>query len=103
MCRSPLYRRIVGKNNLDVGIHPSAAIPRGDTLGGKFSFRFQSGFSIKEVLKNPADQEESRSISDNVKWGIRKRMAEGIPNGRSRVYGYRWEGDGLVTGCVSST
>lgn len=23
-------------------------------------------------------------------------MAEGIPNGRSRVYGYRWEGDGLV-------
>ena len=41
-------------------------------------------------------QEESRSISDNVKWGIRKRMAEGIPNGRSRVYGYRWEGDGLV-------
>lgn len=41
-------------------------------------------------------QEESRSISENVKWGIRKRMAEGIPNGRSRVYGYRWEGDGLV-------
>ena len=34
-------------------------------------------------------QEESRSISDSVKWGIRKRMAEGIPNGRFRVYGYR--------------
>lgn len=41
-------------------------------------------------------QEESRSISDNVKWGTRKRMAEGIPNGRFRVYGYRWEGDGLA-------
>lgn len=41
-------------------------------------------------------QEESRSISDNVKWGTRKRMAEGIPNGHFRVYGYRWEGDTLA-------
>lgn len=41
-------------------------------------------------------QEESRSISDNVKWGVRKRMQQGIPNGHFRVYGYRWEGDELV-------
>ena len=41
-------------------------------------------------------QEESRSISDNVKWGIRKRMAEGIPNGHFRILGYRWDGDELV-------
>lgn len=41
-------------------------------------------------------QEESRFISDNVKWGIRKRMAEGIPNGHYRILGYRWEGDALV-------
>ena len=41
-------------------------------------------------------QEESRSISDYVKWGIRKRMQNGIPNGRFRIYGYRWEGDELV-------
>mgnify|MGYP000446792924 FL=1 len=41
-------------------------------------------------------QEESRSISDNVKWGIRKRMQNGIPNGHFRIYGYRWEGDELV-------
>lgn len=41
-------------------------------------------------------QEESRSISDNVKWGIRKRMQNGIPNGRFRIYGYRWESDELV-------
>ena len=41
-------------------------------------------------------QEESRSISDNVKWGTRKRMEQGIPNGHFRVYGYRWEGDTLV-------
>lgn len=41
-------------------------------------------------------QEESRSLSDNVKWGIRKRMQNGIPNGHFRVYGYRWEDDELV-------
>ncbi|MCD8341243.1 MAG: recombinase family protein, partial [Clostridiales bacterium] len=41
-------------------------------------------------------QEESRSGSDNVKWGIRKRMENGIPNGRFRILGYRWEGDRLV-------
>ena len=41
-------------------------------------------------------QEESRSISENVKWGTRKRFEKGIPNGHFRVYGYRWEGDELV-------
>ena len=41
-------------------------------------------------------QEESRSISENVKWGTRKRFEQGIPNGKFRVYGYRWEGDDLV-------
>ncbi|MDD4511059.1 MAG: recombinase family protein, partial [Oscillospiraceae bacterium] len=41
-------------------------------------------------------QEESRSISDNVKWGTRKRFEKGIPNGHFQIYGYRWEGDRLV-------
>ena len=43
-------------------------------------------------------QEESRSISDNVKWGIRKRMQNGMitASGHFTVYGYRWEGDELV-------
>ena len=41
-------------------------------------------------------QSESESISNNVKWGTRKRMEQGIPNGHFRVYGYRWEGDQLV-------
>lgn len=41
-------------------------------------------------------QEESRSISDNVKWGTRKRFEKGIPNGKFRIYGYRWKGDELV-------
>ena len=41
-------------------------------------------------------QSESESISNNVKWGTRKRMEQGIPNGHFRIYGYRWEGDQLV-------
>ena len=41
-------------------------------------------------------QEESRSLSENCKWGIRERFEKGIPNGHFRVYGYRWEGDDLV-------
>lgn len=43
-------------------------------------------------------QEESRSISENVKWGIRKRMKEGMltANGHFNIYGYKWDGDELV-------
>lgn len=41
-------------------------------------------------------QEESRSISENVKWGTRKRFQQGIPNGQFRIYGYRWKDDQLV-------
>ena len=41
-------------------------------------------------------QEESRSISENVKWGTQKRFEKGIPNGKFRIFGYRWEDDQLV-------
>jgi len=41
-------------------------------------------------------QEESRSVSENIKWSIRKRFEQGIPNGRFRIFGYRWDGDHLV-------
>lgn len=41
-------------------------------------------------------QEESHSLSENCKWGIKKRFEKGIPNGRFRIYGYRWDGDNLV-------
>ena len=34
-------------------------------------------------------QEETISISNNVKWGIRKKFEKGIPNGSPKVYGYR--------------
>jgi len=40
-------------------------------------------------------QEESRSISENVKWGIRKRFEKGIPNSFC-IYGYRWNGEKFI-------
>ena len=36
-------------------------------------------------------QEESRAISENVKWGIRKNFQKGIGNS-FHIYGYRWTG-----------
>ena len=41
-------------------------------------------------------QEESRSISENIRWRIKKQFEQGKPNGHFNVYGYRWEGDKLV-------
>ena len=41
-------------------------------------------------------QEESRSISNNIKWSIQKRFKQGKHNGRFHIYGYRWEGQDLV-------
>ena len=38
-------------------------------------------------------QEESRSIGDNIRWGVRRRFAEGIPNGHKAPYGYQWDGE----------
>lgn len=35
-------------------------------------------------------EEESRSISGNVKWAVKKSFEKGIPNGQMRVYGYQW-------------
>ena len=41
-------------------------------------------------------QEESRNISDNVKWGIRKLFKEGKQNGYKEPYGYMWNGEKYV-------
>ena len=41
-------------------------------------------------------QEESRSISENVKWGTIQRFKEGIPNGQFTIFGYKWVDDKLV-------
>ncbi len=37
-------------------------------------------------------QAESDSLSENVKWAVRKRFKEGHPNGHKAPYGYRWDG-----------
>ena len=55
----------------------------------------ESGELLLTLLASFA-QEESRSISENVKWGVRKRMEQGIPNGRFRILGYRWQDGRLV-------
>lgn len=42
-------------------------------------------------------QEESRSISENTKWGIRKGYANGIDVARNKkVYGYRYDGEKYI-------
>lgn len=38
-------------------------------------------------------QEESRSIGENIRWGVRRRFAQGIPNGHKPPYGYTWDGE----------
>ena len=40
-------------------------------------------------------QEESRSLSENVKWAIRKGFQEGKPNS-FMIYGYRWNGEKFI-------
>lgn len=41
-------------------------------------------------------QEEARSISQNIKWSLRKKNEQGIPSNEFAVYGYRWKDGGLV-------
>ena len=41
-------------------------------------------------------QEESRSISENVRWATIKRFKQGIPNGKFTIFGYEWQDDKLV-------
>lgn len=37
-------------------------------------------------------QEESRNISENVKWTVRKKFEQGIPHVHKAPFGYRWDG-----------
>ena len=45
----------IRKNHLDVGIHPPAAIRRGDAFRFKFTLGLKSGLPIKEVLEDATD------------------------------------------------
>ncbi len=38
-------------------------------------------------------QEESRSISQNITWKIKKKFKQGIPNGHKAPLGYIWDGE----------
>ena len=38
-------------------------------------------------------QEESRNLSENVRWRVRKGFQEGKQNGARAPYGYRWDGE----------
>lgn len=53
------------------------------------------GEFMLSILASTA-QMETESISENIKWGIRKRMESGLPYGHPSIYGYVWEGDTLV-------
>ena len=83
----------VEKNNLSVQFLLTSA------LGIDVYFEREDIHSISEegelllTLLASFAQEESRSISENVKWGIRKRFEKGIPNGHKAPYGYGWDGE----------
>ena len=55
----------------------------------------QEGELMLTILASFA-QEESQSISDNVRWAIHKKFQEGQPQCHFRIYGYRWVNDSLV-------
>ena len=59
-------------------------------------YQFQNNAPRMLTLLASFAQEESRSISENARWAIQKRFEQGIPNGKFRIYGYRWEDDRLV-------
>ena len=42
----------IGQHHLDVGIHPTAAVPGCDALGSKLPLGFQPGFPVQKVLED---------------------------------------------------
>lgn len=55
----------------------------------KISSMSEDGELMLTLLASFA-QEEVISLSNNAKWGIRKRFEKGRHNGRFRITGYRW-------------
>ena len=41
-------------------------------------------------------QEESMSLSRNIKWSIRKKFEEGRVSSRGKMLGYEWQGDKMI-------
>ena len=54
---------------------------------------FSSDGELLITLLASFAQAESDSLSANVKWTVRKRFEQGIPNGHKETFGYRWDGE----------
>ena len=50
------------------------------------------GEVMLSILASFAEQ-ESISLSQNIKWRVRKNYEQGKPHAHLKLYGYRWEGD----------
>ena len=87
-----------GRNTVDI----LNSVRRLKQLGIEVRFEKENLDTLKDdsefliTLLASFAQAEVLSLSENVKWGTVKRFKEGIPNGRFRILGYRWEGDHLV-------
>ena len=53
------------------------------------------GEVMLSILASFAEQ-ESISLSQNIKWRVRKNYEQGKPHAHLKLYGYRWEGDERV-------
>ncbi|MCM1166470.1 MAG: recombinase family protein [Lachnospiraceae bacterium] len=47
------------------------------------------GGELRLTIMSSIAQEESRKISERVKWGMRRRMENGVVLGCGRIYGYK--------------
>ena len=72
------------------------------TLGIDVFFERESIHSLSDegelmlTLLASFAQQESVSIGENVKWGIRKGFKDGKPNGHKPPFGYRWNGEKYI-------
>ena len=53
------------------------------------------GEVMLSILASFAEQ-ESISLSQNIKWRVRKKYEQGQPHAHLKLFGYRWEGDERV-------
>lgn len=53
------------------------------------------GEVMLSILASFAEQ-ESVSLSQNIKWSVRKGYEQGNPHGHMKLFGYRWEGNERV-------
>ena len=42
-------------------------------------------------------QDEIRSMSENIRWAFQKKFEQGLPHHRSKIFGYEWHDNELIT------